>query len=70
MERPVPPAFDAQAFLAAAAPAAGLDVPPECREGVAANLQRAWGFASLLLDFAPLEGIEPATTFDPFGEAP
>ena len=70
MGRPVSPAFDAQAFLAAAAAAAGLDVPPECREGVAANLQRAWEFASLLVDFAPLEGVEPATAFYPFEEAP
>lgn len=57
-------AFDARAYLAAAAPAVGLPVPEEAREAVAANLERAARFAALL-ERPELDAEEPAPVFGP-----
>ena len=61
--------FDARAYLAAAAPAVGLDVPEDAVDVVAANLDRAAGFAALL-DLPDLDAEEPAPVFRAAHEAP
>jgi hypothetical protein len=57
--------FDAEAFVAATAPALGLSLDPAHRPGVVMNIGRIAAFAQLLLEF-PLEGeVEPAPVFTP-----
>ena len=58
-------AFDPDAFRDAAAAAVGLEIPESCKPGVAKNLERIHGFASLVLAFPELRSVERAARFDP-----
>ncbi|MBE9102039.1 DUF4089 domain-containing protein [Vacuolonema iberomarrocanum] len=42
-----------------------LPIPPECREGVIANVMRTKAIAQLFLDFPVPDEVEIAPTFDP-----
>jgi len=42
-----------------------LPIPPECREGVIANVMRTKAIAQLVLDFPVPDDVEIAPTFDP-----
>lgn len=60
-----PAPFDPESYRDAAAAAVGLSIPDECMAEVAANIDRAFAFARLLLDRPDLCGEEPAPVFDP-----
>jgi hypothetical protein len=55
----------AEAYMDAAAPMLGLRIPPECREGVIANLQRTAAIAALVLAHPLAPDDEPAAVFRP-----
>ena len=57
--------FDAEAFVAAAAPALGLDLDAAHRPGVVANMARIAGLAQLVVEFPLAEADEPAPVFTP-----
>ncbi|PSB12583.1 DUF4089 domain-containing protein [filamentous cyanobacterium CCP2] len=42
-----------------------LPIPPDCRPGVIANLERTATIAQLVLDFPLPETIEPSPVFQP-----
>jgi len=63
-QRSLPPATltpdEAQAWLAPAARIAGLDIPAECRAGVAAQLVLSHRLVAPMLAFDIPEGTAPA----------
>lgn len=65
---PAPPdamAFDPEAVIDAMAPLLGLDIKPESRDGVAANLRIVAAMAALVMDAPQDDGAEPAPVFRP-----
>jgi hypothetical protein len=54
----------------AAAPMVGLTIPPECRAGVIANLQRMAGLAAQALAHELAPEDEPAPVFTPGSSHP
>ncbi|QEN90868.1 DUF4089 domain-containing protein [Labrys sp. KNU-23] len=56
--------FDAQAVIDAMAPMIGIEVDPDFREGVAANLKLTAELAQLVLSFAAEDGNQPAAVFE------
>lgn len=58
-------AFDAEAFMDAAAAAMGLEIAPEWRPAVLDNLIRSRQIAKAVLDFPLPDEIEPASVFKP-----
>jgi Protein of unknown function (DUF4089) len=59
------PMFDADKVIDAMAPLVKLEVAPEYRSGIAANLIIAARFADLILDFPLDDHAEPAAVFRP-----
>ena len=57
--------FDAERYVAAAAPAVGIELDAAERTDVAAQLERIHGFARLVLDFELAPGDELAPRFEP-----
>jgi hypothetical protein len=57
--------FDAEAYVAAAAPAVGMELTAPERSDVAAQLTRIHGFARLVLDFELGVHDELASRFEP-----
>ena len=58
-------AFDAEAFLDAAAAAMNLSIDPEWRPAVLDNLLRSRQIAQAVLSFPLPDEIEPASSFKP-----
>lgn len=58
-------AFDADAFLDAAAAAMNLSIDPAWRPAVLDNLKRSRQIAQAVLDFPLPDDIEPASIFKP-----
>ncbi|MDT3378974.1 DUF4089 domain-containing protein [Labrys neptuniae] len=58
------PEFDAQAVIDAMAPMIGIEVDPDFREGVAANLKLTADLAQLVLSFPIEDGNQPAAVFE------
>ncbi|MCW0232272.1 MAG: DUF4089 domain-containing protein [Ferrovibrio sp.] len=58
-------AFDAEAYLEAAAAAMGLDIAPEWKPAVLDNLVRSRQIAQAVLSFPLPDTIEPASVFKP-----
>jgi hypothetical protein len=58
-------AFDAAAYVDAAAAVSGLNLRPEMRAGTIANVERTLAFARLLDDEPGLAQGEPAPVFAP-----
>lgn len=56
--------FDAAAHLKAMEAVIGLEVRPEWRPGVEANIRTAAGMARLVLDFPLADEVEPAGVFE------
>ncbi|MFC2249185.1 DUF4089 domain-containing protein [Labrys portucalensis] len=57
------PEFDAQAVIDAMAPMIGIEVDPDFREGVAANLKLTADLAQEVLSFPIEDGNQPAAVF-------
>jgi len=57
--------FDAEAYVAAAAPAVGIELDAAERTEVAAQMTRIHGFAQLVLDFDLAPEDELAPRFEP-----
>jgi hypothetical protein len=55
----------AEAFMDAASPMVGLTIPPKCRAGVIANLQRTAAIAAFVLAHPLAPDDEPASVFRP-----
>ncbi len=60
-ERPI----DAAAFVDAAAAAIGLEIAPEHRPGVIANVERLTAVARLVMEFPLSDEVEAAPVFKP-----
>jgi hypothetical protein len=58
-------AFDAEAYLEAAAAALGLQIEPEWKPAVLDNLQRSRQIAQAVLNFPLPDTVEPASVFRP-----
>ncbi|MDZ5448456.1 MULTISPECIES: DUF4089 domain-containing protein [Labrys] len=58
------PEFDAQAVIDAMAPMIGIEIDPDFREGVAANLKLTADLAQLVLSFPVEDGDQPAAVFE------
>ncbi|MGJ4855964.1 DUF4089 domain-containing protein [Labrys sp. KB_33_2] len=58
------PEFDAQAVIDAMAPMIGIEVDPDFREGVAANLKLTAELAQLVLSFPIEDSNQPAAVFE------
>jgi hypothetical protein len=58
-------AFDAEAYVDAAAPLVGLTIDPAHRPGVVLNIQRIAAMAALVMDFPLPDESEPAPVFRP-----
>ncbi|MBP0583001.1 DUF4089 domain-containing protein [Labrys sp. LIt4] len=58
------PEFDAQAVIDAMAPMIGIEIDPDFREGVAANLKLTADLAQLVLSFPIEDGDQPAAVFE------
>ena len=58
------PEFDAQAVIDAMAPMIGIEIDPDFREGVAANLKLTVDLAQLVLSFPVEDGDQPAAVFE------
>lgn len=58
------PEFDAQAVIDAMAPMIGIEIDPDFREGVAANLKLSAELAQLVLSFPIEDGNQPAVVFE------
>ncbi|MCK8783489.1 DUF4089 domain-containing protein [Roseomonas sp. NAR14] len=58
-----PPPFDPAAYVDAAAALLGLEVRPEWREGVVANLQATAAAARLMLEFPLPDELDAAPVF-------
>ena len=54
-----------QPYIDIAAPLVGVTIPPQCRAGVEANIERAGAIAGPLLDFALDDSVEAAPVFEP-----
>ena len=61
----MPPPFDPPSYLNAAAAAVGLEIAPEHRPGVIANLERIAAMAEMVMSFPLPEAEEPAPVFRP-----
>jgi len=59
------PELDAEAHVAHMAGVMGLEIRPEWREGVVANMRATARAAALVLDFSLDEHVEPASVFEP-----
>lgn len=59
------PEPDPEAVIDAMAPLLGLDIAPEYRPGIAANLRVTAGLAALVLEFPLDDHAEPAAVFRP-----
>ncbi|PPE78663.1 DUF4089 domain-containing protein [Kaistia algarum] len=57
--------FDAEAHVAHMASVMGLEIQPEWRASVVANMAATARAASLVVDFPLEEAIEPAPVFEP-----
>jgi len=58
-------AFDAEAYLEAAAAALGLQIEAEWKPAVLDNLQRSRQIAQAVLSFPLPDTVEPASVFRP-----
>jgi Protein of unknown function (DUF4089) len=58
------PNFDAQAVIDAMGPLIGIDIAPEFREGIVANLKITANFAAQLLAFRLGDHDEPCPVFE------
>ncbi|BBE74704.1 DUF4089 domain-containing protein [Oharaeibacter diazotrophicus] len=58
------PEFDAAAHVAHMEAVVGLEIAPEWRDGVIANVATAQRMAALVLDFPLADDVEPAGNFE------
>jgi len=61
--------FDPEAVIDAISPLLGLDIKPEARDGVAANLRIVATMAALVLEPPQDDDAEPAPLFRPLESA-